>query len=166
MTAFAVTSPLCGVALKVPAWKSTAGKIMSRLMPTFSMPNDIDPSWLSHDEHVCKVYGKDPLNKGVATARWFVEMGLAQRDLLERAGLIKQPMLMAIAGSDKLVDPKAAERVYHRLGSPDREIEIYDELYHEILNEKEWREVLARIVGWFEQQRADALGLYAKGEEE
>ena len=73
---------------------------------------------------------------------------------------------MAIAGSDKLVDPKAAERVYHRLGSPDREIEIYDELYHEILNEKEWREVLARIVGWFEQQRADALGLYAKGEEE
>jgi lysophospholipase len=166
VTAFAVTSPMCAVAVKVPAWKSTAGRIMSRLWPTFAMPNDIPASLLTHDEHVCEVYAKDPLNRSVATSRWFVEMQIAQRDLVERAGLIKQPMFFAIGGSDQIVDPDAAVRVYHKLGGPDRDHEIYDDLYHEILNELEWKEVLGRILGWFEQQRADALGLYVQGEEE
>ena len=35
--------PFFGFAIKVPLWKTAAGMLMSRYMPAFSMPTDIDP---------------------------------------------------------------------------------------------------------------------------
>ena len=166
VTAFAVTSPFCAIKVKVPRWKVAASKLLNRVWSTFTMPNEIDPRVLTHDTHVCDVYAKDPLGRTVATPGWFVAVQLAQRDLLERAGLIRQPIYMAIAGADELADPKAARAVFDRVGCSDREVVDYDELFHEILNEWEWKEVLAKLLGWIEQQRADALGLYTEGEEE
>ena len=88
------------------------------------------------------------MNTGVATARWFTEAKDAQADLLERAKEITQPFFFLVAGSDELADPRAAEEVYHRLGSHDREFEILPELFHEVLNEAEWSELMLQMVTW------------------
>lgn len=166
ITGFAVTSPFCAVAMKVPAWKTTAGRLLSRIIPKLGLPADINPEFVSRDAHVVKVYGEDPLNHGIATARWFTETTTAQADLLERAPMIKQPLLMLVGGSDKIADPEVAQRVYQRVGSSDRELEVYTEMYHEILNELEWERVLRRLVEWLDQQSADHFRLHGIGEEE
>lgn len=159
ITGFAVTSPFCAVAMKVPKWKTTAGRLLSRVIPKLGMPADIDPSFVSRDLHVVKAYGEDPLNHGTATARWFTETVAAQADLLERAPMIQHPLLMLVGGSDKIADPEVSQRVYQRVGSSDRELEVYTEMYHEILNELEWTRVLRRLVEWLDQQSADHFRL-------
>ncbi len=150
---FVVTSPMCGLAVKINPVKAAAGKLMSRVWPSFTMPNELDPASVSHDERVVETYDKDPLNLKVVSARWFTEVLDKQQELLERAGEIDQPFLFLVAGQDKLVDAEATEKVFHRLGSKDREMELFPKLFHEILNEQEWADILRRIVRWMEKHR-------------
>lgn len=153
---FVVTSPMCGLALDVPPIKAAAGRLMSKVWPSFTMPNDLDPSKLSHVQRVVDKYKKDPLDLKVVSARWFTEAMAAQDDLYERAGELEQAFLFLIAGQDEIVDPKAAENIFHRMGSGDREMEVFPRLYHEILNEEQWGDILRRMIRWTERHRAKA----------
>ena len=150
---FVITSPFCGFKIKVPAWKAAAGNVLSRLKPTFGLPSEIPPHHLTHRQDVAELYGKDPLNRSIATSRWFTETKWAQRDLLERAATITHPVLMLVAGDDQVADPRAAEAVYEALERAEpREFEVYEELYHEILNEEPWEPVMRRVLRWLDER--------------
>lgn len=154
ITGFVVTSPMCGFAVKVPVWKAKAGRALSKVWPTFSLPTELPASGLTHDQRVVEAYEKDPLVLSIATAGWFEEAKAAQADLLARASRIEHPLLMLLGGADPIVDPAAAEAVYHHIHDGDRELEIYTTLYHEILNEPEWPDILHRALLWMEAHRA------------
>jgi alpha-beta hydrolase superfamily lysophospholipase len=156
VTGYVVTSPMCGLAIDVPKVKSTAAKVFSKVWPTLALSTDLDPSHLSHIDAVVEAYRRDPLVHEVSTTRWFVEAMAAQRDLKERADTIEHPFLFLVAGDDKLCDPDATREVYHNLGSPDRDMEVFPNEYHEILNEPAWDEHVSRIVGWMTSQSSDA----------
>jgi alpha-beta hydrolase superfamily lysophospholipase len=150
---FVVSSPLCKLALAVPAAKELAGRIASRVWPTLSIPSGLDAAYVSRLDAVVRAYRSDPLVFGTTTARWYAEAQHAMADLAGRAHTLDQPFLFLVAGSDRIVDPQATRRVFHGLASRDREIEVYADLYHEILNEARWRDVLRRAVLWMERRR-------------
>jgi len=154
--AWAVTSPFCGFSGDVPATKAFAGKMLSRLWGTLSLPTDIDPADLSHVERVAETYSEDPLVFEEATARWFTETLQAQDDVADRATKIQGPFLFLLAGEDRIVDSSAARDVFHNLGSSDRELEVFPDLYHELLNETAWTEIADRIIQWFHRHREKA----------
>ncbi len=149
---YAVTSPFCGIKAHVPAVKALAGNVMSSIWPTLSIPTGLDAAAVSHRKDVVDLYRTDPLNLTNATARWFTETKAAQADLLVRAGSIEKPFLFLVAGADELVEPKAAEEVYHAMNSMDREFEVFPELFHEILNEDSWTEHVQHIAAWMEKR--------------
>ena len=153
VTGFVVSSPLCGLALEVPAAKELLGKMASRLRPALSIPSGIDAAAISHLDEVVEDYRRDPLVFGTATARWFTETQHAMKDLAGRAHTLDQPFCFLVAGSDRIVDPRATRRLFDGLASTDREIEIYEHLYHEILNERPWRDIVRRGVLWMERRR-------------
>lgn len=153
---FVVTSPMCGLAVKVNPIKAAAGRLMSDVWPSFTMTNEIDPASVSHLQEVIDNYAKDPLGLKVVSARWFTEVLDAQADLLKRAGSLTQPFLFLLAGTDKLVDVRASEEVFHRMASTDREMEIYPKLFHEILNEAPWEDIMRRMLRWMEARRQQA----------
>lgn len=153
---YVVTSPFCGFSLEVPAVKAAAGTLMSRIWPSFTLPTELDPGLVSHDPKVVEDYTNDPLNIDVATARWFTEAKAAQADLKARAAEIDAPFLFLVAGEDGLVDAEAAEEVYHRMGSHDRQFEILPDLYHEVLNEEGWQDLMTQIVDWIEERRPES----------
>lgn len=150
---FVTTSPLCRVAVRISPVKSLLGRVTSRVMPTLSLPSDLEASSLSHVDEVVEAYQSDPLVFEVANARWFTEIQKAFDDLNARADSLEQPFLFLVAGDDHVVDPGATETLFHRLGSLDRELEVFPDLYHEILNEYPWRIILRRIVLWMERHR-------------
>lgn len=162
---FVVTSPLCALAVKVNPIKAAAGRLMSDLWPSFTMDNGIDPEWVSHLKSVTDAYQRDPLTLSIVSARWFTEVLEAQQDLMNRAKSLTQPFLFLLAGSDRLVDAKAAEEVFHRMGSGDRELEIYPKLYHEVLNEEPWEDIVRRILRWTEKHREGAAAHADEGSE-
>ncbi len=151
LDAYAVTSPFCGFEVKVPVAKRAAAVVMTRVYPRFVEATDLDPAILTHDKAVVEQYAADPLVGRVATSRWYTETKDAQAELLDEASRIRAPFLFLVAGDDHVVDAKATERVYHRLGSPDREFELLPGLYHEVLNEEGWESLMARIVAWYER---------------
>lgn len=151
---FIVSSPLCKLALEVPVAKELMGRVASRLLPRLAIPAGLAPAYVSRLGEVVEAYRRDPLIFRTTTARWFVEARRAMADLAERAHTLDQAVLFLVAGADHIVDPQATERVARAAVSPEVELEVYESLYHEILNESSWREVLRRAVLWMEQRRA------------
>ena len=153
VTGYVVTSPMCGMAVEVPAYKSILAGVASKMWPSLSLPSGVRAEDISHIDRVCEKYADDPLVFPTATARWFVSARKAMADTFERADELQAPVLMLIAGSDELVDPRASEDVFHRMGGSDREMELYPELFHEILNEESWDDIMRRILDWMEKER-------------
>lgn len=150
---FIISSPLCGLAMKVPAPKRLAGKLTSRIAPGLNLPSGLSADMVSQLPLVIEKYATDPLIFETANARWFTEADQAMSDLLARAPELDQPFLFLVAGSDKIVDCQATTEVFHRLGSQDRELELFPELYHEVLNEEPWAEILQRALIWMDRHR-------------
>lgn len=148
--AMALSSPFLGIKVKVPAWKSLLGRAASALRPTLTLPNGLPASDISHDPEIVRIYETDPLITHNATARWFTEVVAAHADTLARASRIKLPTLMQLAGDDRIVDSQAAQAVYERLGSADKNLTSYPGLFHEIFNEREpdRQRVLSDLKSW------------------
>lgn len=146
--AIVVTAPFLGTAMKVPAWKSTLGRIMAKIYPTLSMPSGLPTDGLSHDKAVVKAYEEDPLVFSTATAGWFVAAVAAQEKVKAEASRITLPCLMMQGTADPLVDASMARLLFDALGSTDKKYVDYDGMYHEIMNETENEKVLNEIREW------------------
>lgn len=130
-----LSSPALGVAVAVPAIKKLLGRIMSRVWPGLTMSNELDHTKISHDQTVVKAYHDDPLVHDRVSARWFTEFIAAMAATNQRAEQLRIPILMQIAGDDRLVDAQVSRNIFPRLGTSDKTIKVYDGLYHEIYNE-------------------------------
>jgi lysophospholipase len=146
-----LSSPFLGLKMKVPAAKVAAGKVMSRVLPTFSMPAGVPPEYLSTDPAVGEAYTKDPLVGTVCTARWFTETMAWQQRVLRGASSIRVPVLLLQAGDDKIADPNVSQAFLAAVGSADKEMQWYDGLYHEIFNERDKETVFADLAAWLDK---------------
>ena len=151
--AVVASSPGLNPGMKVPVVKGGAAKIISRIWPSLSFDNELDSSKISHDPEVVKAYDNDPLVHGRITARWFTEFMSAMAWTRENAGRIKLPVLMQVAGDDRLVDAPTSRRFFESLTVSDKTLLYYDNLYHEIYNERleDRNIVLNDLVNWLQK---------------
>ncbi len=156
----AVSGPLLGLSMPVPAWKATVGRGVSRVVPALAMPSGIDAALVSHDQAIVDAYKVDPLVHHVATARYFTELNAAIEDTFARSRELKLPTLVMVGGDDKIVDPAGGRRLSQGLGSDDVRFIEYPGMYHEIFNEVERARVLADLIGWL---RAQGMASQAEG---
>ena len=145
-----ISSPSLGMTADVPAVKAAVGRIMSILFPSLTLANGLDISKISHDENVIREYVGDPLVHNRVSARWFTEFLSAMKAAMYSAPEIKIPVLMQLAGDDYLTDVNTSAHFFEILGSPDKTLHIYKDLYHEIYNEKaeQRKQVLDDLSGW------------------
>jgi alpha-beta hydrolase superfamily lysophospholipase len=148
-----LSSPYLALGMKVPALKAVAGKVVSKIFPTLAMKTGLDPSILSHDQGVVEKYAADPLVSNIATARWFTEVQEAQATAVQQAGGIKCPMLMLLAGDDRLVSAPVSKNLFAGAASADKILHEYDGYYHEVFNEVGRDKVLADLNTWLESHR-------------
>lgn len=146
--ALILSSP--ALALKLSGGMMTLHRVLLALVPRLRVPNPIDARLLSHDPEVARAYRTDPLVQGTITAgvlESFIRgMAQAQAD----APRLESPMLMLVAGADRIVDP-AGSRTFHDSAPEDlREMVWFETGYHEIFNEAEplRGEVFAALSGW------------------
>ncbi len=72
----------------------------------------------------------------------------AMQRVSSEAGKITLPILILQGGADWIVDPAGARMLYDLVSSADKEIKIYDGLYHEVYNEPEHPQVLRDVERW------------------
>jgi len=145
---------LSGPAVKIPGDVTPAtifmGKMLSALIPGFGLIG-LEANGVSRDPGVVQAYVGDPLvHKGKMTARLAAEMLQAMRTIGDQAARITLPILIVQGSADKLVNPAGARMLYDAVSSADKEIKIYDGLYHEVFNEPEHDRVLRDVEIWLE----------------
>jgi alpha-beta hydrolase superfamily lysophospholipase len=146
--ALVLSGPFFGVALEVPRLKVIAGKLASRLVPTFAQPTGIRGGDLTHDAVRAKAYEDDPLVFKSATARWFTESSAAQDRAIQRAPSLSMPVYLVIGGADPVVSVARARAFFDAVGSKDKTWNECPGLFHEVLNETSWREIAEGIATW------------------
>jgi alpha-beta hydrolase superfamily lysophospholipase len=144
------SSPGLAPAIKVPVIKGFMGKLMSGVWPGLTFDNELDSSHLSHDRSVVQAYDSDPLVHRRVSARWFTEYMTTGDRTLHHGSKITIPILMQVAGDDRLVDAKASKTFFETLTADDKTLHVYDGLYHEIYNERDEgrQRVLSDLEHW------------------
>lgn len=136
--------------VEVPPLKAKVALVLSRVLPSLSMPTGLDSKLLSHDQKVVKDYIDDPLVHDLVSARWYTEFIAAGQECLNRSAEIVLPLLIIHGKADGIVDYRGSEEVMQKAASRDKEIYIFDNLYHETMNETpaEREQVLQVIKTW------------------
>lgn len=152
--ALAVVSPFLQPTMEVPWVKVGLAAVAAQLSPTLLIKSDIEARWLSSDPAVVAAYEADPLVFKTLNPRWFFEARRAQQEVLERAGEIRLPAMVQLGAADPIADPEVGRRVFERLGSADKRLEVYPGLLHEILNEVDRARVIGDLIAWLDAHTA------------
>lgn len=143
-----LSAPFFGLALEVPRVKVLAGKVASRVYPKLGLPSGLAGKDMTHDPEKARAYDEDPLVFKNATARWFTETVDAQERALASASRLTLPLYMAFGTGDKVASINAAKRLFAAAGSADKTWDAREGLYHEVLNEPSWKDLVESIARW------------------
>ncbi len=142
----ALSNPLLGVALQPPRWKTGAAALLSKLIPTLSMGNEIPVAEISRDPAVQAAYEADPLVYTTLTPRWYVEM-LAAQERVHAHPSVAAPFRMFVGTADRICDPETNRRFATERGA---EVTAYDDMRHELVNELGKEQVIGDLAAWLE----------------
>jgi acylglycerol lipase len=135
-----------------PAPVRLAARALSAIAPW--MPAlSVDPATVSRDPAEVEAYRTDPLvHHGKLPVRTVAEIAAATEAFPEQVGSLTLPLLLVHGSEDRLVSVQGSRMVYERASSEDKTLEIYDGLFHEVLNElpEDRARVLADIVAWLQ----------------
>lgn len=139
--AVALSSPALGVAVKVPAIKDLAAKVLNQILPTMTLYNELNYEDLTRDPEFLNGYDQDPLRHDRVSAPLYLGMLDVINHVKEQAGKIQIPLLIQAAGKDRLVSTPAAKEFFAHVGSEKKKILVYEDSYHEIYNDLDRNQV-------------------------
>jgi alpha-beta hydrolase superfamily lysophospholipase len=143
-----LSAPFFGLGLEVPRIKIAAGKLASRIYPKLGLPSGLEGKDMTHDAAKAKAYDADPLVFKNATARWFTETTSAQQRALTQASRLTMPLYMTFGTADKVASMPTAKRFFDAAGSADKTWDPREGLFHEVLNEPSWKDIVENIARW------------------
>lgn len=149
-----LSAPPYRIAVPVPKAKIIAAKILSNVVPTLALANEVDPGLLSRDPAVGKAYATDALVERKATVRWGAEF-LAAVDLVNaRAGEVQVPYLLVHGSADKITSADGSREFHAKTASSDKTLSIYDGYFHELHNEPEAERVklFTEVLAWLDKR--------------
>ncbi len=140
-------APFVDVALEVPAWKRRLGSAADRMAPELTMDNGLDVDELFRRESDRSAYRDDPLVHRRISARLWGEMLRASDRLVSEAPRLRIPVLLQLAGEDKVVSNAASREFASRLPSGAGIVE-YDAAFHALFHDPRAPEVLEDLRSW------------------
>ena len=144
---FVLSSPALKLKASVPAWKTSAAGLMSRIAPRLSLDNEVDASTVSRIPEVVTAYVSDPLVHRKISSRLYAEWRRAADENFEHAAEISLPFLILAGTDDRLIDPAGSQELHARTPGKS-ELKMLDGRYHEPFNDLGSDDVFAAISEW------------------
>lgn len=107
--AVGISAPPFEPAVKVPAWKTQAAKVLTKLWPGLQMDNELDSTMIATDPAVIQAYDADPLVHHWATPRWLTEFNGARERISAHAGRYTTPLLVTWGVLDPIIAGRGVE---------------------------------------------------------
>jgi alpha-beta hydrolase superfamily lysophospholipase len=143
-----VSNPAIQIVTPISRPKLLVGRLLLHGAPWVTLGGKLDPTLLTRDPASQREHTTDPLRHSRISPPLFFGMEAAGRAVAEGAAAVTLPVLMLLGGADPVIDAVTSQRVFERLGSPDRTLKLYPEMLHEPLNEVGRERVLADIEEW------------------
>jgi alpha-beta hydrolase superfamily lysophospholipase/SAM-dependent methyltransferase len=105
----------------------------------------VRPSMLTHDATEAQRYADDPLISKQIAVNVLIDLRDTADRLLADAGAIRTPTLIQTAGSDWVVDNRAAKRFLDRVGSNDKSSRHYEGFGHSLFHERHRDRAIADV---------------------
>lgn len=145
-----LSGPLVRVPDYVTEFTIKLGRTLSSVLPKFRILG-IDIDGISRDPDVVQAYREDPLvYTGKMTARISDAMNRGIDRLALEGSKIELPLLLLHGSEDRLCDPAWSEYLRDLASSTDKELHVYQGLYHEVYNEPEADMVFRDVLKWLE----------------
>lgn len=125
--------------------------VLGPIAPRLSLNNGLKPGWISRDPAVVRAYVADPLVHDRVTprlVRFIVDAGVLVR---QQAARWQTPTLLMWAGADRCVAPAGSAAFAASAPQSVLTAQAFPDLAHEIFNEPEREQVLARLTGWLDR---------------
>lgn len=145
-----LSAPAVKVGSDISPFMIKLAKFLGRLIPTVPLQK-LDNRSVSRDPKVFEDYDKDPLNyRGGIRAGLGSAMLKGLQEIEERSEELRLPLLILHGTEDKLTEVSGSKQLYEKAGTQDKELKLYEGLYHEVFNEPEQEEVLGDFVRWLD----------------
>ncbi|MFT6406607.1 MAG: alpha-beta hydrolase superfamily lysophospholipase [Arenicella sp.] len=133
-----------------PAWQVAVIRFVARFFPKAKMLA-LDASAVSRDPAVVDKYMADPLvSKDKLSAQFLVSMTDAMEKCKEGGAKITLPLKIMHGSADVMTAPEGSQILHDAVSSSDKQITIYDGLFHEIFNEPEAETIFSEMVSWMD----------------
>lgn len=123
-------------------------ELFSHLCPRLTTSNRVPFEYLSHDKELIRETKDDKYSQRILSFRLFTEMAGGMKYALENAAEIDIPVLLLHGTGDKVTDVSGTSDFYDKVTFGDKEIKLYEGLYHELLRETKRQEIIDYILGW------------------
>lgn len=134
----------------VPRVLMTAGRILARVWPRFSLQTGMDLSGLSRDPAAVEAVLEDPLFHRYGTARLAAEVPRAIERVQAAASQIRCPLLILHGRADRMVPPEGSRHFINHVAVTDRELREYPGAYHALFADLDAPLVLRDLTTWLE----------------
>lgn len=144
-TALVLSSPALGISIPISPLKEFAASTLLKYLPQVTLANDIPYDKLTHVEERWRKYPGDVLRHDKISPAMYFGMLEAFEVVGAGAPRLKIPTLIVTAGEELIVDRPAVEAFFPKLGSEIKKLIIFENSYHEILNDIERDKVIKDI---------------------
>lgn len=145
------TSPFLRLAFDPPGWKMFFGKLIGKIYPSVTMPNELDLQFLSKDQQEIEAYKNDPLIHDKVSTRYSLEMMKAGEWAIQHASSLTTPMLLMHGAKDQITSHLASKEFADKAKGMVTFIPV-EHGYHELHHDLEKDMVLAQISDWIKEQ--------------
>ena len=143
-----LSSPALAPGKDVPRWMLAASRVVSRLWPRYPAMK-IEPALLSRDRRVVEANRADPLvHHGAVPARTGAEILAAMARIEPERSSLRLPVYVYHGTADQLTEPEGSRTFAAHVGSIDRTLTLYDNAYHETMNDLERDSVIEALTQW------------------
>jgi len=142
------TSPGLEPGTPVPAGKIRLAKVMSRVLPSFTMDNGLDVDNLSHDTAVIRTYKEDSLVHPRVSVCLGSDLLTKGAWILENAPQFPLPLLLVQGSGDHVVSPQATAAFARAVPQNLLTYKVWEGQFHETHNEPEKQQVLQYMIDW------------------
>jgi len=146
-----VTSPGLGAGEPVHPALLALARVLAKLWPTMPVPYALDRNNLSRIPEVVQKYNRDPLVHDKISARLSIDIIEGGKQILSSTAQLPVPVLLMQGSADHVVSPPLTRALAARAGSDITYVE-WPNLFHEIHNEPEQKEVLDTMTRWMQDR--------------
>ena len=149
-----IASPWLALAFEPPRWKLLLAACARRVWPAFTQSTGLEPGQLSRNpDFIRSIPGAD-LNHTRLSARFFDEIRTAAQVAREHPGTLPCPLLLLHGQADPITSWVATQAFFEKAATPEQELRVYPDAFHELHNDPVREEAGADILRWLNERIA------------